>query len=150
MEAKDHWVSALERGLGEWSADPGKKGWTPLHDAAGYVSGECFSILLEAGADIHAKDRAGQTSCDVYPKVKPIVLDFLRKRLFRERIIPLVMGQKDEDCLFRRLPIELIWKITRHSLDGDPTVEEFEERGTNRHKKSPAGRPTIDSSVSAK
>jgi ankyrin repeat protein len=105
---------------------PGKQGETPLHIAARRGREECGTLLLEAGADIRTKNNKGETPCDMNPEMKPIVLDFLRKRLFRERIVLLTLGQRDKDNIFQRLPIELIRKIIRHSMDGDPKVVKFE------------------------
>jgi hypothetical protein len=46
----------------------------------------------------------------------------------------LAKGQKDESTLLSRLPMEIITKIARHSLDGDPVLEEIEERDTKSHE----------------
>ena len=65
------------------------QGWTPLHWAVHSGSGECITLLVDAGADIHAKNKYGETPGDMEPNMKHMVAYLMRTLLSRERIVPL-------------------------------------------------------------
>jgi ankyrin repeat protein len=85
---------------------------TPLHQAARNGHGECVTALLEAGADVEAKNHLGKTplDCTSDEKILDIFYLHVRKLQFREKIV-------DTMIAFDKLPLNLVRTIVWMSTE---------------------------------